>query len=75
MKLKEVYTYLCNKDPKNHEDYIQEIVYNDWEEPIPEPRKNCFCDNCFYGRDKLALEIIRLNNIINNKIKENNNET
>ena len=26
----------------------------------PEPRKNCSCDNCFYGRDKLALRIQEL---------------
>jgi hypothetical protein len=27
---------------------------------IPEPRAGCCCDNCFYGRDALALEILRL---------------
>ena len=21
---------------------------------------DCYCDNCFYGRDKLAMEILRL---------------
>ena len=25
-----------------------------------EPRDNCYCDNCFHGRDALALEILRL---------------
>jgi hypothetical protein len=25
-----------------------------------EPREQCACDNCYYGRDKLALEILRL---------------
>jgi hypothetical protein len=24
------------------------------------PRDDCYCDSCFYGRDELALEIIRL---------------
>jgi hypothetical protein len=24
----------------------------------------CFCDNCFYGRDKLAREILRLRDVI-----------
>jgi hypothetical protein len=25
-----------------------------------EPRKNCYCDNCFYGRDKMAVFILSL---------------
>lgn len=75
MELKEIYTYLCNKDPRSDDYHIHEYAFKEWKEPIPEPRKDCFCDNCFYGRDKLALEIIRLNNIINNKIEENNNAT
>jgi hypothetical protein len=28
-------------------------------EDIPQPRNGCSCENCFYGRDRLALEIIR----------------
>lgn len=58
MTLKEVHENLCSKDMRNpswrdlygHEDVVD----------IPKPRENCTCDNCFYGRDKLALEIIRL---------------
>lgn len=26
----------------------------------PEPRKNCSCDSCFYGKDRLALKILEL---------------
>ena len=25
-----------------------------------EPRGNCHCDNCFYGRDKLAVALLDL---------------
>ena len=51
---------LCNKDPRNplfHDLY-------DYEDEKPIPREGCACDNCFYGRDVLALEIIRLNEAI-----------
>jgi hypothetical protein len=67
MELEEIYTYLCNRDSRSDTFYIHQYAYAQWEEPLPEPRKNCYCDNCFYGKDKLALEIIRLNNIINQK--------
>jgi hypothetical protein len=50
------YEYLCNRDKRNP---IWESLY-EFDENPPEPRKDCYCDNCFYGRDKLALEIIRL---------------
>lgn len=47
---------LCNKDPRNP-------LFNDlygYEDEKPIPRSDCACDNCFYGRDAMALEIIRL---------------
>lgn len=41
---------------------------------MPPPRqKGCYCDNCFYGRDALAMEAIRLKGRIAinvNRIKE-----
>ena len=27
---------------------------------VPSARQDCGCDNCFYGRDRLALEILKL---------------
>lgn len=36
------------------------------EQEIPE---NCSCDNCFYGRHDLALEIIKLRKALNLPIK------
>ena len=51
----EVCRWLCEYDERNP-DFIP---LEEWDDSR-EPRKNCFCDNCFYGRDKLALEILRL---------------
>jgi hypothetical protein len=27
--------------------------------------KNCYCDNCFYGKTELAEEILRLRRLLN----------
>ena len=50
------YESLCYFDPRNPNG-----------NPVPDdddprgPRElGCACDNCFYGRDKLAMEVIRL---------------
>ena len=52
MNKQEVYENLCWYDERNPN--------NDYNDGDTEPRKDCYCDNCFYGRDKLAMEIIRL---------------
>lgn len=57
MDLNEVYSNLCCKDPR-HPDF--EGCYGWMNDDPVAPRQNCSCDNCFYGRDKLALEIIKL---------------
>lgn len=54
-ELKIVLENLCAYDKRNP-DYLFEE-----DEPI-KPRESCFCDNCFYGRNKLAVEILRLLN-------------
>jgi len=60
MKLSEVHSFLCIKDAQNpdHDSVYGHLELEAHETPIP--RKDCYCDNCFYGRDKLALEIIQL---------------
>ena len=68
MQLEEVLEKLCYKDARNP-DFM--LGYED--EEVPEPRNGCFCDNCFYGRDALAMEILRLRSEIeslefNNKL-------
>ena len=60
MPLKRVYECLCSKD-RRHPLWVDLYGYFDEEQiPIPEPRVDCSCDNCFYGRDALAIEILRL---------------
>lgn len=58
LPLERVYEFLCNRDSRNP----LCLALHGWGESDDElpPRVNCFCDNCFYGRDKLALEILRL---------------
>ena len=55
MELKTVLENLCYHDKRNPNN----IIDDDYPR---EPRKNCYCDNCFCGRDKLANEILRLLN-------------
>lgn len=55
MELSEVYNYLCYYDERNPS-YFKE----DWDDEVTPPRTKCSCDNCFYGMDRLAMEILRL---------------
>jgi hypothetical protein len=59
MTLEEICESLCTYDARSpdYEMHIQCISADLTE--IPEPRNNCKCDNCFYGRDKLAIEILK----------------
>lgn len=53
---------LCNKDPRSP--YHLKDQYS---EERSEPRKDCACDNCFYGRDKMAFTILELLELIPSK--------
>lgn len=65
MEIKEVLERLCYHDKRNpywienlddsDDVYIGGIGVN-------EDNKSCFCDNCFYGRTKLAEYILKLLN-------------
>jgi len=50
------FDYLCWYDSR-YTDYVQP-------EEDDEPGNRCGCDNCFYGRTALALEILRLREIV-----------
>lgn len=55
MNKKEILENLCSYDKRNPNFHEDEWI------PQKEPRINgCSCDNCFYGRDNLVLEIIKL---------------
>lgn len=59
MTLEEIYQNLCSHDQRNpiYKDiHIQDLP----KDCYPEPRTNCRCLNCVYGKDKLALEILKL---------------
>lgn len=57
MTKQEIYQNLCLYDKRNPDNPLDEY------ETI-EDLSNCFCDNCFYGRNKLALELIKTLNEI-----------
>lgn len=56
MSDEEIKSNLCYYDPKNP--YYNLDAYD--KEDRPQPRNECYCDNCFYGRDKLAMQLLEL---------------
>lgn len=48
---------LCVHDPRSP--LYDASAYDD-DDPLPEPRVDCHCDNCYHGNDRLAVEILRL---------------
>lgn len=59
LTLEEIHWALCTKDPRYP---MFQDIYDPWddEEELPIPRQDCSCDSCFYGQDRLAMEILRL---------------
>lgn len=55
MTKEEIYEGLCCHNPLNP-------LYTELDAEGDKyiPREKCYCDNCFYGRNKLALEILHL---------------
>tara|TARA_R110002167_G_scaffold98020_2_gene258239 strand:- start:3647 stop:3829 length:183 start_codon:yes stop_codon:yes gene_type:complete len=57
MTTDEINANLCTYDPRNplygdlDEDSLEELRGGD---------NDCYCDNCFYGRDRLAMAWIEL---------------
>jgi len=66
MRLVEVYENLCNYDPRKPYGYISFVDKKD----LKKPRQDCHCDNCHYGRDKLAREILKLTKKSRSRSKE-----
>lgn len=60
----EILSKLCHKDKRNPDGQYSYTSPEDLDD-IPEPRVKCSCDNCFYGKDQLAMEIIRLAGLVN----------
>jgi hypothetical protein len=58
MKDSEIYENLCAYDPRNP---YYEVLKGAFVDDLPKPREEgCACDTCFYGRDVLAMEILKL---------------
>ena len=51
----EVYESLCYYDKRSSGE-----LYGYDDDVTPPRKKDCMCDNCFYKRDRLAMEIIRI---------------
>lgn len=69
MTAEEIYSNLCYYDLRNPSG-IKEIVYiyirDEEDGDLGEhAKKDCACDNCYYGRTKLAEYIINLNQTTN----------
>lgn len=55
MSEREIKSELCYYAPENPNNNLG--AYED--EDYPQPRNECSCDNCFYGRDKLAMQLLQ----------------
>lgn len=57
LSIHKVYHALCVKDQRYP---LYNQIHDIETDGPPIPRIDCACDNCFYGRDPLAIEILRL---------------
>lgn len=57
MKKEEILSNLCYYDKRNPEHTMFDLTD---EELVEARKKDCYCDNCFYGRHKLAEYILEL---------------
>jgi hypothetical protein len=55
MNEQEIFQNLCSYDKRNPS--FAELF---GDEEQDQNKENCYCDNCFYGRDRLANKILRL---------------
>lgn len=63
MKMKDIASNLCYYDKRNPDNNLDIMDLDDNE--IEVAKKDCHCDNCFYGRTKLAEYIIKLKGQLN----------
>lgn len=57
MTMEQIKGCLCIYDER-HPDYSYTKQYREQVGEIPKPRDHCHCDNCFEGRDPLAVALI-----------------
>ena len=61
MTLEEIKSNLCYNDIRNPEITVDKETAKE----IAEKNEECFCDNCFRGKTKLAEELLKMYYIIN----------
>ena len=58
MNKEEIMENLCCYDERSP-DYGDLLISNGGDpQELPQPRIDCGCDNCFYGRDRLAVDLL-----------------
>lgn len=57
MNLEEIKTNLCYYDIRNPDNELDVLEMTEVE--IKKKMADCYCDNCFYGRTKLANELLK----------------
>jgi len=66
MKVSEIASKLCYYDTRNPDGVKYTMTKEEIEEEgyTATSKHDCSCDNCFYGRTKLALYILKLRNVM-----------
>lgn len=60
MTREEVCESLCSYDPRNPIYKVMLLGLGCTPEKSPPPRRSdCYCDSCFHGTDKLAVELLK----------------
>jgi len=59
MNTQQIKEQLCIYDKRNPN-------YEEYDKPIKS--ENCFCDNCFRGRNDLADELLRVKDLLNSAV-------
>lgn len=66
-----VYTELCYYDKRNPNCSMDDDEIKDHFELLKKKKDTCSCDNCFYGRTKLAEKIILLHDALRTEFEKN----
>jgi hypothetical protein len=60
MEEKEILENLCYYDKRNPDSTIDDEDIEAYQKSLLKKNKTCSCDNCFYGRTKLANELLKI---------------
>jgi hypothetical protein len=60
MTIKEISENLCYYDKRNPDCAVDDEDIEAHKKSLLKKNKTCSCDNCFYGRTKLAEELLEI---------------